>query len=394
MATRVLTPQEYFEIYRNSVRSQDSDLTDFNQGSMLDILGGAFALAANELAELMLYEFRKTYIATAEGADLENLATDHFGPRFVRPQGSRATVELTFSRPEEGDPVTIPIDFVISTEQDANGETITFETLEQKTLIDTTATVQARAVDIGPSGNVAENKLTIMETSLTDQSVVVTNNEPAAGGSDAETDEEYRETIQKLITSLSGATKAALEGALLSSPSIRFVSLIERQLPAIEYDIGQGQIATDERGNQKRFFYLPEPIAYVADENGESSTEMIKEAIRIIAPVRACGVRITVLGATTSDVNFTAAIVLSATGPKRSELATNPEPIVETMRDFINKIPIGEGFSRSDASAFVIAVWGEQGTGDLAQFTVTEPRVNIAGKEGVKLLPGQVKIAL
>lgn len=389
MARRVRTIQEYIDIYRETVRSEAGDITDFSAGSIHDILSGAFAITLNEVAELVINEFRKTYFDTAQGADLEGLAVDHFGSNFARPVATAATVQLRFYRPNNnGGAVTINSGTVVSTEPDANGETISFETTAIGNLAATTPSnlaagardpsleveVSARATTTGASTNAAQHALVVLETALTDSSIQVINDTMAAGGNDAQSDSDYRETIRGLIQGLAGATKKAIEGKLLAIPEIEHVNLIEENI-----------LVTPNSGGAS--FRYPLPIAYLADINGNLSSSLMTKAQAEIDSVRACGVAVQIRAASVIQLDWTARITLLPDGPNFSELNSDPTRIINSMREYVdNTLRIGESFVRSVAEQYILNIWGAGGTNDINSFTTIVPTGDVAAGTEEKII--------
>src|ERR1043165_7183992 len=99
------TIEQYLQIYIAELQSQKPELTDVSEGSMNDIMAGSAAVSANEMGKLIMELLRKTFIDTANGPEitegedeLENLAVDHWGEDFERPEATEATGNITFSR--------------------------------------------------------------------------------------------------------------------------------------------------------------------------------------------------------------------------------------------------------------------------------------------------------
>jgi len=67
MATKVTTLTEFYELYKNEVLAQASEISDFSEGSMHDILAGALSAGLNEISELIITEFSKTFFDLASG---------------------------------------------------------------------------------------------------------------------------------------------------------------------------------------------------------------------------------------------------------------------------------------------------------------------------------------
>ena len=374
MAREVRNIQSLYDIYRDTVIAESGDLTDFSPGSIHDILAGAFSVTLNEISELLINEFRKTFIDTARGDDLESLAIDHFGSTFARPQATPSTTEITFSRPNNnaGD-VLIPTGTIISTNTDANGISIEFATDSEATLTGTEVSVSATAQTTGANTNVGAGTIINLDSPLTDGTVTATNAQASAGGDDAEDDSTYRETIRSLILSLAGATKSSLRGALLAVPEIDKVALVEESIPVIEYDFVN---ETPVQGAS--WFRYPNPIAYVADQEGRSSPELIRKGEEALNGVKACGVSVRVLGAAVVEIDWEAEISLNPDGPNFTALSNSTQRIIETMEEYANiRLNIGESFIISTANAYILSVWGAAGTNDLKTFETQTPSANI-----------------
>lgn len=394
MAKTVKTQSEYYEIYKNEVLGENGDLTDFSDGSLHDIIGGAISIAMNENSELTISEFTKTFFDTAHGIaitgnvdDLQILAIDHFGERFKRPEAKKATGSVTFERPntDAGD-VNIAIDVVVKTIKDANGEEVSFKATEAVIMTGLTIDAEIKASVGGISGNVNIGKITVIETALTDSSITVSNAVKLAGGSNEQTDAEYRETIRSLIEALAGATEKAIKGAVLALGNISFASALTIIMPVKEWDIGGDAPIGD-------FFRIPFVEVYVADSDGNSSQSLINEAIEAVFPVRAAGVLINIKGGTSSLVDWDASITLNPAGPNFAVLSADPQMILDSMKNYINEdIDINNGFDKIDATEHIKAIWGSAGTNDLTSFTTNTPSGNIAGVTGTKLMAGTMSI--
>lgn len=395
MATKVSTQKELHDLMRLIVQAQDGDFSDFNEGSMLDILSGAYTTGMNELSELIISEFKKTYFETSHGPevtgnvdDLQNLAVDHYSDTFKRPKANESTGTATFSRPTVGaGDVSILKDTVIKTEKDASGQEVLFKTISDVLLVGLTIDVGIIADLAGSDGNVDPAKIIVIDTALTDSTVTVTNVDKMAGGSNEETDAEYRETIRFLIQSLAGATKSAIEGIILSVAGVSIATLIEKERIVIDYDIALDQILAGAS-----FFRIPYPVAYIADENGESSQALIDSVIAAIKTVRACGVKIEVLGATAVPLSWDAAYTLNAGGPNFAELQTDFSKITDSMADHINSLDISDSFIRTDANEYILSIWGPAGTNDLTSFNTNSPVSNISVNATEKIIPNVMSI--
>lgn len=396
MTTELKSQSELYDIIKDEIIAQNGDLSDFSVGSMLDVISGAFSISLNEITELIVSEFSKTFFDTAHGIsvtgntdDLNRLAVDHFGDRFKRPIAVESTGSVTFTRlnTDAGD-VVLAIGTVIKTTKDSNGEEIRFKTTEAKTLTGLTIDATIEAFVGGADGNTDIGEVKVIETSLTDSSVTVSNSAKLAGGANEQTDPEYRETIRNLIQSLAGATKAAIEGAILAVPGVSIATLLEENQPVINYDIGGGQI---EAGAS--FFRIPNPIAYIADVNGSFSQALIDSVEQAIFPVKACGVNIQIRGAVAVLLSVDMSITLNGGGPNFSELSQDPQKIIDSMEEYMKALSIGVGFTKNDAKTAMLDIWGSGGTNDLSNLTINSPVGDVAILSNQKIIPDGVTIS-
>jgi hypothetical protein len=389
MTTTVLTQQEIYDIYKDEVTGQAPEFTDFSVGAIHDIIAGALSIAVNEVTELIISEFMKTFFSLAEGDDLDKLAVDHFGDTFARPAATLATGIATFSRPntDAGD-VSILAGTIIKTKKNASGEEIRFQTDSDIVLTGTSISVTITAMLPGVSGNVNATNINTIETALTDASVTVNNSADMAGGKEKLNDEEYREFIKAKILSLAGATEAAILGAALSVSGVAFARAITLERVVIDYDIANDQILPGAT-----FFRIPYPVLYIADAGGNSSPALIESVLQAINLVKALGVKIEVRGAVSVDLNWTASLTLNGGGPNYAELSTDLTKITESMSVYINEqLAVGQGFNRASANAYILSVWGASGTNDLTSFSTSVPSGDVSIQANEKLIAGTMDI--
>lgn len=389
MSTSVKTQQELYDIYKNEVLALAPDFTDFSDGSLHDILAGAMSIAMNEIQELIVSEFSKTFFSLAAGSDLDRLAVDHFGDTFARPLATYSTGSVLFSRANTGaGNVTIPAGTIVKTQKNANGQEFRFETTEEVILTGLSISALIKCKDAGKSGNVNASKIVVIESALTDSSITVSNSSATAGGADTYTDAEFRDFITQKILSLAGATELAVKGAAKSVSGVKFAEVVTEDRTVIDYDIGTSAIEVGAS-----YFRIPYPIVYIADADGNSSQLLIDAVKAAIYNTKACGVKIDVKGAVPVSINWTASIVLNPLGPNYTELQSDTTKIIETMKEYINKVlAIGEGFSKINANAYVLSVWGASGTGDLTSFLSSVPSGDISVLANQKLISGTVEI--
>lgn len=388
MSTTVKTRQEIYDLYKNEVLALAPDITDFSDGSLHDILAGALSIAINEVQELIISEFSKTFFSLSNGSDLDRLAVDHFGSTFSRPEAISSFGVVTFSRLEDSGDVIIPAGTIVKTVKNANGTEIRFETISEVTMVGLSVNANITCKEAGRIGNVEIGKVIVIESSLTDPNITVTNSNIISGGVDTYTDVEYREFITQKILSLAGATELAIKGSAKSVTGVKFAEVVTEERVVIDYDIANEEILAGAI-----YFRIPYPVLYIADENGSSNDSLISAVRTAIFSTKACGVKIEVRGAVPVPFNWYGIITLNPSGPNYGELQSDTSKIVDTMKDYINKVlAIGQGFSKIDANAYIMSVWGPTGTGDLTNFETPIPSGNVAVTTNQKLVSDDVGI--
>lgn len=395
MATKILSVSELLEIYINEVKASSPNLTDFNEGSINDVEGGATATGVHEAMSLIVDQFKKTFFASSDGPDvtggpddLQNLAVDHFGDTFKRPLAQKAIGVVTFTRPNAAaGNVSILAGTVVKTATDASGNSQRFRTIADVTMTGTTINASVEALVAGINGNIQSDLCTVIETTLTDPTIVVTNSLAFSGGAAIMNDPDYREFIRNKIEAIKGATISAIESATKTVSGVVTATIVEVEKVVIEWDIGSSMTIGD-------YFRIPYVSLYVADANGTANAALIAAVRAVVETVRAAGVRVNIFGASSFSLNWTASITLNAMGPNFAALSADPDPIIQTMRDYMAALPIGTGFIVADANAAMLAIWGPSGTDDLTAmgFTTISPSGDVAGSAGVKIIPGTVSI--
>jgi hypothetical protein len=399
MSLPVKSQQDLYDLFITTLQDYAPDLTDTLEGSVIDTLAGTFAVGAAELTRLIIDRFNKTFIELANGPeitgdadDLQFLAVDHFGEDFARPGAVEAVDTVTFARPNNsGGVVLIPEGTVVKTAPDADGAVQRYVTDSDVTMTassagsDTSVTVGVTASVAGADGNAAAGTINVIESSLLDTTITVSNVGNATGA-DAQDDSTYRETIRNLIQALAGATAAAVAAKAKTVTGVATATAIEQSLTVIQYDIATSSVVG-------RAFRLPVPKLYIADSTGTASAALLALVRTAIDAVRACGVFIGVEAATAVSVSWTGAITLNPSGPNYATFSSDPQRIVDSMSDYINGLPTGTSFVRATANAAILAIWGPTGTNDITAFTTSVPSGDVAASATQKLIAGTVGLS-
>jgi len=187
-------------------------ITYFGKDGVVRAILHAVAYALSELWGSLYQTKRKIFVETAEGTDLDLIATRH---GLTRRGVTKASVILLFNGPGT---TIIPQGTVVksnlSGEEYTTDEAITLgdnngsieRPIKANTLVDI---VIAESVNSGSSVQVEVKELPQLGTPIA--GVTVTNLVPSKGGSDAETDDQLRTRIMNYIAILNQGTQAFYE---------------------------------------------------------------------------------------------------------------------------------------------------------------------------------------
>lgn len=369
MAVELLTHDELYNIGKNAVQAKNPNVTDFSEGSIADIIVGTAATMAEELQNILVDRFNRTYLELAEGSDLETLLTDHFGDDFARPQATQASGVVEFSRPTfTAGAVTIPAGTVVSTTPDGGGNAIKFQTEIEVNLGPTDLTVNASVIAqvAGSAGNVISGQINVIDSSLTDATIVVSNAATMSGGTEEATDAEYREFARNKIETIRGGTCAAIEAAAKTVAGVENSKAVESEQTVIGWNPATSMTVGT-------YFTIPRAKLYISDANGTANQALIDAVKLAVNPIRACGIFIEVIGASPVTLQWDFSITLDPGGPNYAALSVSPLGIRQSAQTYINNLSTGQDFIRADAEASVLAIWGPAGTGDLTGLDTNVP---------------------
>lgn len=387
MALELLSFQQLYNLAKDEMQTVAPEVTDFTEGSIADAMLGITATLAEEVQQILVDRFNNTFIELAEGADLDKLLIDHFGVDFTRPAAAKAGGVVTFSRPTfTFGAVTIPAGTEVSTAPNSSGVSQKYTTVAAVTLGASDLTINAtiEASIAGSAGNVQPSTVLNIESSLLDSSIVVTNAAVISGGAEESTDAEYRDFARNKIETLRGGTCQGIQSAALTVPGVENAVAVEVLEDVIGWDVGLEQTVGDS-------FRLPRANLYIADANGSASQTLINQVTAEVDNIRACGVQVNIIGATAVALNWKAVLSFNPGGPNFAQLSVDPQPILNSMTDYINSLPIGRDFIRYTANQAILAIWGPTGSNDLTDFDTIEPTGEVDVDAVEKLIAGTME---
>jgi len=293
---------------------------------------------------------------------------------------------VEFSRPDtSGGDVTISAGVIVKTPQNANGEEQRFSVLSEVELTATSIFASVEAVVAGPKGNVTPGEVSVIETALTDPSVVVTNALDFSGGDDALDDDEYLDFIRNKIQALAGATCPAIQARLENVSGVEKATVYEEIKTVIEYnDATENTVGTS--------FKIPVVRAFIADANGTANQALLDLAQEALDEARGCGVRIALEAAVAVPLSWTASLTLDPGGPNFATFTTDRTLIEDSMRKYLQELNIGDDFNRVQANAAILDIWGPSGTGDLIAggFVTASPGGDVSTEVNERIIPDTI----
>ena len=263
---------------RNKNRSPNNRISReaiYTPGSDVNVMLAAAAAMADECVRQDTLRQAATYLASASGEDLDRLIFDRYSPSIVRKRATSSVVTLTLSReipPSNGNAFTLPTGTSVSTP-----DGIEFITTNPASFpLNSTGpiTVSAQAVYAGTEGNVDIGTITDFTSNPGEPSLVVTNNEVAAGGTDTESDELLKSRARLFWQAVSKGTISAIEFGALTTPGVYKTTAEEQYL-------------NNEPTGVIRL--------YISDVNGQSNQLLVSAVQNTLREYRAGGVVVNIL---------------------------------------------------------------------------------------------------
>ncbi|MCY8813686.1 baseplate J/gp47 family protein [Bacillus atrophaeus] len=199
----------------DKAREQFGEDVNTSSRTPLGIILRIFAWFLSGLWDVSERVYNSGFVSKSEGVQLDRLGSNN---GILREPASESYVTLSFTG-EPGHVVEEQTQF--ATESD-----IYFEVLEAVQLNSKgEGTAQAISLEKGIDNNVAANTITI-QAEPSENIFTVTNPEKSAGGSDIETDSEFRVRIKRSIEGSSASTNSGIIAALLGVSGVRSANIV------------------------------------------------------------------------------------------------------------------------------------------------------------------------
>lgn len=293
------TFDELYELAKVEVQARNPRLTDFEEGSNLDAITGAGAMLADEVIRIVVSRFRRHFVDTAEGDDLDALVWDRL--RMKRKEATGAIGVVTWTKGDPGASYTIPAGFILR-------GTYLGETIE----VATTAAVAVASSDsevdlpcqvinrVGRDSSFPDGVIdTVAAPHTADPGATVTNSDRFVGGRDRESDNELRARFRRFFEALRRGTVGALEMGALSVPGVSYVT------------VDEGTIRCGDGGFVR---------VYVGDPDANSNVTLAAQVVAELEHWRAAGILVVVDGAEREEIPLHVTLFIRA-GANRGAIA-------------------------------------------------------------------------
>lgn len=277
---------DFFNVGANEVlrRSETRPIGDritreaiFTPGSDINILLASSAAMADDATRAFAARLAALFLDQARREDLDRLVSDRFSPSIQRKQAVASLVTLRMQRLTG----TLPAGSLGAGTRVRTPDGVEFGLLGIATFAAGSSgpvDVQAQAVLAGTSGNVAAGTIRLFGQPPFDPTLVVTNLQVAAGGSDVESDASLVMRARDFFRTARRGTVAAIEFGALTVAGVARASAVELTNPPDGLPSGHVQ-------------------CYVVDASGQANTALAEAVARALVEYRAAGIVVDVLAA-------------------------------------------------------------------------------------------------
>lgn len=355
----------------NWMRSTQKKITDFNKGSVARTMVEAPAQEIDELYQQVFIGLREAIpVAVYHSFDFEAKAA----------VSASGLIQVTIAA--QTSPVVVQQNAVLTP---TNGGK-TYRATENTTIAagETTASISVVADSSGVGGNLSAGESFTINPSPTGF-VSAINPNAFTNGREKETDDERKTRFKSYIEALARGTTSAISYGAKNNAYIKDSgnNIIERV----------SSVQVDEPWKTDSGQPVSLVNVYVHNGTGATSTALVAQAQKIIDGYyeddgtavtgwKAAGVRVVVMAATETAVNYTAAITLNSGYSSASVIAEAQS----RLSKYLQNLDISKEAVHAEMVSLVKSIEG------VYDVHITTPSDNVAAGTGVKLMPGTAAI--
>jgi len=333
-----MTVDTIYSNLKSTFLSKQNKLSDIDEPGVVYAILYGIAKELTDLYETTAQIINRAFIDTATGEDLDRIGSL---VGCTRKGGTKATGTLRFSRTTPADrDYLIPKGTRARTPLQPDKTYLSFQITEDAILQEgqTSVDVAAESVANGNKYNVNANKVIILETKINGVTNV-TNPSPFTGGTDDESDEDYRARIPLYLDALKRATADALKSAALSVAGV--VDAI------VEDDATPGTAKVT-----------------VVGASGPVDSETLTAVEEAINDYKGAGIQVTVQSASTVTVSATFDLYVES-GYDTGTIQSNAE---QAVNDYLDALGLGDPAQLSEVIAEIMGIEGVDNVKNLILF--------------------------
>lgn len=334
------------------------------EGSDVNTILNVAAAMGQECVRYLQVALNELGLATATGEALDRWVFDRY--QLTRKEATNAVVTLTLTRSNTTPGFTIPAGSLFGTETGIN-----YATQNDVSFADGVVgplSVLAIADRTGVEGNVDDGEITQVITTLADDTVEVSNAEPATGGNEQETDDELRDRAREFFVTARRGTREAIEFGALQVGRV-------------------AQAAASETFEETTGLPGYRVLLNISDVNGQANTALASEVEESLDEFRALGVPVLVVPAVPQLINVTATGLAFEAGANTSDVLQNAANAVLAL---VNGLAPGATLRRAD----ILRVLSDTSQLIVPDGALVEPSGDLVPSTGTVIRTTQDRISL
>lgn len=323
------------------------------EGSDVNVVLNASATMGEEVVRYLVTRLNAKTLSNSRGEDTDRVIMDLYN--LPRQTAQAAVVELQLTRTSTTG-LTIPRNSQFGSESGVTFSTQTDVSFPLNNL--GPLYVYASADRTGSDGNVGADTVTRPLGGFSDSTVLVTNPDPAAGGIEAQEDDDYKSDARDFFINARRGTKTAIEFGARQANGVFQASAIE-DLNSDGIEIGRVQL-------------------YITDQDGQANTALAELVEEELDEYRALGVPVSIVPSVPQYIDV---IVVGL----QFEAGVNTSQVLETasasVLSAVNSLRPGETLRRASIFAALDRVDGLI----VPDGSVTEPAGDIVPSTGTTI---------
>jgi uncharacterized phage protein gp47/JayE len=356
-----------------ATQAASTSLLDFGVGSIMRALSQAVSGVILWLQAIILQTLTLTRAATSVGADLDSFYADY---GFSRLSANASTGQVTFSRFTATQQAVVPVGATVQTTDGSQTFTVTLDTTNSAysaTLAGYVLPINTASVNVpvqanvaGAAGNVQANTITLITSGIPAVDTV-TNSAAFTNGNNAESDAASRIRFVLFIASLSKATKAAVNAAVLG--------------------IQQGLNDTITENYQYNGTYQPGFFYVVVDDGtGNASSGLLSSVGSAVDAVRPICSTFAVFAPTILTANVSM-LITSASGYNHATVVGN---VGLALTAFINALTLGQSLPFTQLAS---VAYGVAGVANATSITLNSGTTDLVASNQQVIVAGTMTIS-